>query len=339
MNDLAAEDPGVPTSSRAPTPSWVALPAEGDFPTVLDFLEHRFPRIGRQVWRRRLEDGKVLDEDDRPVAPDAPFRPRSRLQYFREVEEEPPVPFREEVLYRDEHLLVVDKPPFLPVVPSGPYVNETLVYRLRRRTGEPDLTPVHRLDRATAGLVLCSRRRESRGAYARLFARRVVDKEYLAVAEVPAGRVGELRDRLATGETWHLASRLVRGTPPFRSREVPGEVNAVTHVELLALADGPGTSPGRGLFRIRPETGKKHQIRFHLASLGFPILGERYYPRLLPKVPPDFDHPLQLLAHRLAFRDPVSGEERRFTSRRRLGHCPVPWSSWEDGHREPEPEE
>jgi tRNA pseudouridine32 synthase/23S rRNA pseudouridine746 synthase len=304
--------------SIAPFPSRVAIPEDADFATVLDFLESRFPRVGRDAWRSRLDRGLVLDESGRPVTAEAPCRPRTRLRYFREVDREPRVPFREQVIYRDEHLLVVDKPHFLPVVPAGPYVNECLVYRLRRATGEEELTPVHRLDRVTAGLVLCSVRRETRTAYARLFAERRVEKEYLAVARMPS-RSTAGTDSVKTprpGRRWVVASRLVRGTPPFLTREAPGPPNALTRLELLARDDG------LGLFRALPATGKKHQIRFHLASLGFPILHERYSPELLPKTPVDFDRPLQLLALRLAFRDPFTGESRVFVSRRRLACAP-----------------
>jgi tRNA pseudouridine32 synthase/23S rRNA pseudouridine746 synthase len=304
--------------SIAPYPSWVAIPEDADFPTVLDFLDHRFPRVGRDVWRSRLDRRLVLAESGRPVTAEAPCRPRTRLRYFREVDREPRVPFREHVIYRDEHLLVADKPHFLPVVPAGPYVNECLVYRLRRATGEDKLTPVHRLDRVTAGLVLCSVRRETRTAYTRLFAERRVEKEYLAVTRMPTRSTveDESGEALGPGRRWDVASRLVRGTPPFLTREAPGPPNAVTRLELLARG------ADLGLFRALPVTGKKHQIRFHLASLGFPILHERYYPELLPKAPVDFDRPLQLLARRLAFRDPLTGGPRAFVSRRRLAFAP-----------------
>lgn len=305
--------------SIARFPSWVAIPENADFPTLLDFLDHRFPRVGRPTWRSRCERGKVLDEAGRPVAPDAPCVPQTRLRYFREVEDEPRIPFRETVLYRDEHLLVVDKPHFLPVVPAGPYVNECLVYRLRQALGEEELTPVHRLDRVTAGLVLCSLRRETRAAYTRLFADRRVEKEYLAVARLPARSCEESdpeAEPLHPGRRWTVKSRLVRGTPTFLTREAPGPPNAVTHLELLDRRDG------LGVFRVVAETGKKHQIRFHLASLGFPVLHERYYPELLPKAPVDFDRPLQLLARKLVFEDPLSGRRRVFTSGLRLAHAP-----------------
>lgn len=305
--------------SIAPFPSWVAVPENSDFPTALDFLDHRFPRVGRETWRSRFERGKVLDEAGRSLTAAAPCVPRARLQYFREVDEEPPVPFRERVIYRDEHLLVADKPHFLPVVPAGRHVNECLVYRLRRATGENELTPVHRLDRVTAGLVLCSVRRETRAAYTRLFAERRVEKEYLAVVRLPEGSPPDANpddEALRPGRRWTVESRLVRGTPPFRSREVPGPSNTVTRLELL---DRHGDL---GLFRAFAETGKKHQIRLHLASLGFPVLHDRYYPELLPKAPVDFERPLQLLARRLAFPDPITGEPRVFVSSRRLAHAP-----------------
>jgi len=289
--------------SIAPSPSWVSIPKDAEPRTVLDFLDHRFPHVGRDTWRQRLDHDKVLDEDGRPVAADALCRDHLRLRYFREVTSEPRVPFREGILYRDEHLLVADKPHFLPVVPAGPYVNECLLYRLRRATGEPHLTPVHRLDRATAGLVLCSLQPQTRGAFARLFAERRIEKHYLAVTRVPT----EPRQR-----RWTLESRLVRGHPPFRIREVSGRPNASTHLELLAWRDGCG------VFRALAQTGKKHQIRYHLAALGFPLLHERYYPELMPKAPVDFERPLQLLAQRVTFRDPITGEAREFESRQRL---------------------
>lgn len=306
--------------SIAPFPSWVAVPENADFPSALDFLDHRFPRVGRETWRSRFERGKVLDEAGRPLSAEAPCFPQTRLQYFREVDEEPPVPFRERVIYRDEHLLVADKPHFLPVVPAGRHVNECLVYRLRRATGEDQLTPVHRLDRVTAGLVLCSLRRETRAAYTRLFAERRVEKEYLAVARLPGGPTSAADaddETLRPGRRWTVENRLVRGTPPFLSREAPGPANAVTRLELL---DRRG---GLGLFRAVAETGKKHQIRLHLASLGFPVLHDRYYPELLSEAPVDFERPLQLLARKLAFPDPITGEPRVFVSRRRLAHAPV----------------
>jgi tRNA pseudouridine32 synthase / 23S rRNA pseudouridine746 synthase len=291
----------------APQPSFVTLPRVEEAPALLDFFDRRFPRVGREVWRQRLASGKVLGGDGVPVGLATPYRAGERLAYFREVREEPVVPFAEEVLLVTEHFLVADKPHFLPTIPAGPYVAESLLYRLRRATGERQLAPVHRLDRETAGLVLFSLRPATRRLYHALFARREVDKEYLAVAAVPTA---------PPQRQWRLASRIVRGEPWFRMREAAGEPNAASRIELLDWRQG------RGLFRLHPETGKRHQLRLHLARLGYPIVGERYYPDLTPEAPPDFDHPLQLLALRLAFRDPVAGEAVAVESRRRLAWPP-----------------
>ena len=289
-------------ASRAPAPSYATLPRLAEPPaTVYEHLVRRFPHVGADVWRTRLAAGAVTFDDGERVSEDTAYRPLARVRYFRAVAEEPAVPFAEDVVYRDERILVADKPHFLPVTPGGPYVNECLTYRLRRRTGLDALQAVHRLDRDTAGLVLFAVDADVRGLYARLFMEGRVEKEYLAVAAVP-----EEPER----RTWEVASRIVRGEPWFRMRIVPGPVNARTLVELVDWRDG------RGLFRLVPSTGKKHQLRLHLASLGFPIVGDRYYPELLPESPPDFGRPLRLVASALTFRDPVSGRALRFRSRR-----------------------
>jgi tRNA pseudouridine32 synthase / 23S rRNA pseudouridine746 synthase len=292
--------------SIAPTPSVVTLPAGigGEDPAdLLDALDRRFPRVGLEVWRRRIAERKVRWADGEAVRPGEPCRPGERLHYFREVEAEPTVPFREEVLYVDGHLLVADKPPFLPVHPAGRWVNECLLHRLRRATGIAGLAHLHRLDRATAGLVLFSTDPATRPAYHQLFDRGEVERTYRAAARVE----GAPEER-----EWRRESRLVPGSPWFRIREAPGPPNARTRVVLESLR------VGRGLFRLHPETGKKHQLRLHMAALGFPLDGDRLYPDLAPEAADDFDHPLDLLAWRLAFTDPLSGERREFTSRRSL---------------------
>ncbi len=241
--------------------------------------------------------------DGEAVGLETPLPPGLCLAYFREVEAEPPVPFTAEVLLETDDFLVADKPPFLPVVPAGPYVNECLLFRLQQANGCATLAPAHRLDRDTSGLVLFTKRQEARGLYQGLFERGEVEKEYLAVA-----RVAERPE----AEEWWVENRLVAGEPWFRMREEPGPSNARTQIALLEWR------AGRGLFRLRPATGKKHQLRLHMAGLGFPIEGDRYYPDLAPEAPPDFAKPLLLLARCLAFRDPVSGERIEIESRRRL---------------------
>jgi len=289
---------------RSEHPSTVAVPNDlaGPLP-VLDFLCRRFPRVARGEWERRLADGGVLDERGRPLSAGSPCVPGQRLSYFRENRAEPVVPFAETILFRDEHLLVADKPHFLPAVPAGRFVEECLLARLRRSTGLAGLAPLHRIDRETAGLVLFSVNPESRGLYADLFRTGAVEKEYEALSGyIPPP--GEAR--------WEVADRLERGEPFFRMKRVPGPVNARTAVELAEVKEG------RARFLLRPLTGRKHQIRVHMANLGFGIENDRFYPDLKPETPDDFSSALQLLARRVRFRDPLWGGTREFSCRREL---------------------
>lgn len=278
------------------------LPA-GDWPTVLDFLAERHPRVGADVWSARMLAGRVVDEEGRSLGPLSPYRAGACVFYYREPEAEPAVPFEEHVLYMDEHILVADKPHFLPVLPAGRFLRETLLVRLKRRTGAAGLAPLHRIDRETAGLVLFSVNPSTRGAYASLFQRREVLKVYEALAPAaPAGLRLPLTRR----------SRIVAGEPFFRMHEREGEPNSETHVRLLACAGAVA------LYEARPVTGRKHQVRLHLSALGIPVLNDRLYPLVLPANPEDFSSPLKLLAKSLSFRDPLDGRERRFVSGREL---------------------
>lgn len=282
-------------------PSRLQLPP-GDWSSLLDGLCARFPRIDRAQWQDRFARGRVQDAQGRALAADQPWQVGLEILYFREVSDEPSIPFSERILYQDEHLLVADKPHYLPVTPAGGYVRETLLARLVAQTGNTDLVPLHRLDRLTAGLVLFSQRPDSRDAYQRLFRERRIDKTYEALAPALPGLVFPLQ-RL---------SRIVAGEPFFRMAEVPGEVNARTTVEVIA-ADGAVWQ-----YRLQPETGRKHQLRVHMAALGAPILGDDLYPQLRPAADPLQAPPLQLLARALAFQDPLSGERRAFSSERAL---------------------
>ncbi|MCF7752649.1 hypothetical protein KQ945_17955 [Bacillus subtilis subsp. subtilis] len=278
-------------------PSRLQLPP-GAWATLLDGLCARFPRIDRAQWESRFARGRVRDAQGRALAPDQPWQVGLEIQYFREVIDEPVIPFIETVLYQDTHLLVVDKPHFLPVTPAGGHVRETLLARLVARTGNPDLVPLHRLDRLTAGLVLFSTRPDTRDAYQRLFRERRIAKTYEALAPALPGRIFPLERH----------TRLVPGEPFFRMAEAPGEPNARTRVEVIN-ADGPIWR-----YQLHPESGRKHQLRVHMAALGAPILGDDLYPVLHKAGQGQAEQPLQLLAQALAFDDPLSGQSRRFTS-------------------------
>lgn len=276
---------------------------EGRYPSLLGFLCGRFPAVPPDVWEKRIKDGKVLDEGNRPVTMDTAYAPGRRIFYFREVPREPVIPFSEKILYRDDELLVACKPHFLPVIPGGRYVDECLLNRLRANTGIRDLAPLHRIDRETAGIVLFSVNKNTRGRYGELFRKGAVEKTYLALsASVPQ-----------SGETaWDVENRIERGEPWFRKKTAPGAVNARSAIRLVEA----GEMGSR--FLLRPVTGKTHQLRIHMSGLGYGILNDRYYPVLQPETADDFDRPLQLVARMVRFRDPVTGDDREFVSERDL---------------------
>jgi len=219
------------------------------------------------------------------------------------VENEPQIPFLETILYQDDDLLVADKPHFLPVTPGGRYVEECLLSRLRRRTGLHDLVPLHRIDRETAGLVLFSVNKEGRSRYAKLWLQGEIEKSYQALS---AGRCSPVNSvRL-------VENRIERGAPSFRMQIVPGSVNARSLVTLLEWHNGLAR------FLLQPLTGKTHQLRLHLSSLGCCILNDRFYPELQAERADNFAAPLQLLAKMVRFKDPLSGARREFVSEREL---------------------
>jgi tRNA pseudouridine32 synthase/23S rRNA pseudouridine746 synthase len=271
-----------------------------------DHLVERLPRVAPERVDALLAQGRIVTLDG-PLAPGAPYRPATYLWLHRDLPEEPPVPFPIGIVHRDEHVLVVDKPHFLATIPRGRHVAQTALVRLRRELDLPELSPAHRLDRGTAGLVLFVVRRAHRGAYQTLFRDRRVRKAYEAVApHVPD---------LELPRT--VRSRIVKERGVLTAQEVPGPVNAETHV---APAEVRG---GLARYRLVPTTGRTHQLRVHLAGLGAPILGDDLYPLVREPAADDFRRPLQLLAAELAFTDPLTGRERAFTTRRRL-------QAWDD---------
>ena len=295
-----------PPASALPTkdgvgPSCVAL-IPGPWATISDFLIDRFPAVPAATWQARMQHRELVDEHGVAVTPDRPYRSGGRLYYYRSIADEPRVPFDEVVLFQDEWLVVADKPHFLPVIPGGRHLQETLLVRLKRRLGIDTLAPLHRLDRETAGVVVFAVKPETRGAYQALFAQRQVTKHYEAIAPWRPGLTFPLTHR----------SRLVQDDHFLRMREVPGEPNAETLFEVLDVQGDFAR------YRLTPLTGRTHQLRVHCAALGLPILGDRMYPTLMPVDTDDPDQPLQLLARTIAFVDPVSGLTRHFDSPRQL---------------------
>ena len=280
--------------------SHLHLPA-GPWRSLLDGLCDVLPGVDRATWLARLQQGKVLFQGQ-PLAVDSPYREGMRVEYFREVVNEREIPFAVEILHHDEHLLVVDKPHFLAVAPAGQWVEQTVLRRLQRQLQLPELVPLHRLDRLTAGVMLLSCQRSSRDAYLSLFRQQRMHKVYEAVA-------GPL-----PGLAWpyQAAHCLQPGEPFFRMQAVSGPANAWTTLQVLER----GSAYWR--YRLLPQTGRKHQLRVQMAALGAPLRHDPLYPQLQAHDADDFTQPLQLLARSLHFDDPLSGLPRHFLSQRQL---------------------
>ncbi len=273
--------------------------------SLLSFLEHSVHIPADQSWLERMQNSLVLNDAGLPFVPDTPYLAGQRVYYYRHVINEPQVPFTESILYQDAHLLVADKPHFLPVAPTGRYVQETLLVRLKKRTGLHDLVPIHRIDRDTAGLVLFSVQAASRDAYAALFRQRSVAKCYEAIAPFRA----DLRFPMVH------RSRMVSAASFMQMQEVAGEPNTETHIELLEQCGALAR------YRLRPITGKRHQLRVHMMSLGMPICADAIYPTLTPEPQLDaldYSQPLQLLAQSITFADPITGQQHAFSSLQHL---------------------
>lgn len=291
-----------------------------------DHLVDRLPRVDPARIDAMLREGRMIGRDG-PLGLGSPFVPGSHIWFHRDLPDEVPVPFEIGIVHRDDDILVVDKPHFLATIPRGRHIVQSALVRLRAQLGLPQLSPAHRLDRVTAGLVLFVIRPELRGKYQTMFRDRRVRKTYEAVARHDPG--------LKLPRT--VRSRIVKERGVLRAQEVPGEPNAQTLIELVGHRDGVGR------YRLHPLTGRTHQLRLHMAGLGIPILGDDFYgdgfagndlcqdgfagddlpahngsAGLRERPLDDFSSPLQLLARSLEYTDPVSGVPRRFDSRLRL---------------------
>ncbi len=302
----------------------VAGEGSGRFATVAEFLDARFPGVGG--WPPRLARGDVLDATGQPLAADSPCRHGMLIWYWRDPPPESRVPFEIELLHHDEQLVVVDKPHFLPVTPSGRHLQETVLVRLKRLLGIATLAPMHRIDLDTAGVIVFTVQPRQRGAYQGLLRERQVHKVYEAVAPWRADLSLPLtcRHRLEDGP----------GEGFMQMQVVDGEPNTETRVELIERVAAAQVAPDAtdtsstplALYRLTPRTGRRHQLRVQMNALGLPIIGDRIYPLLHPALAPgtvpDYTRPLQLLSREFSFTDPLSGQPRRFVSRRRLGCAP-----------------
>ena len=285
-------------------PSKIFLPeTERPYPSIINFLIKRFPLIPEQTWIERINRGLIFFKNGKKIQKDSLYTPLSTILYYKTADKEPFVPFDEKIIYRDEHIIAVNKPSFLPVMPAGKYINENLLTRLKKKTGNQDIVPVNRIDRETSGIVLFSVNKKTRGIYQSLFMYQKVKKTYYAITE---------SDFCLPCKDFLIQSRIVKGKPWFTMKSIKGEINARTIVRPVKKKDK------RTLFCVTPLTGKKHQIRIHLSSIGCKIINDRIYPDLLPENTIDFQHPLQLQSKSLEFVDPLTDKIFEFISRDHL---------------------
>ena len=290
----------TPPTKNGVGPSCIVLP-QGPWPTISAFLIERFANISSATWHQRLQQGEVTDDQGATITATRTYQVGLKVFYYRHIEFETPIPFEASAIFQDELLVVADKPHFLPVTPGGKYLQETLLVRLKQSLGIDALTPIHRLDRETAGVVMFCADPKARAAYAAMFAKREVVKRYEAIVAWS----GQVQLPL----THH--SCLEADDHFMRMREVSGPANSQTHVELIEVM---GPSEQQAHLRLSPVTGRKHQLRVHCAALGMPIVNDSLYPVMRPEAPDDFAQPLRLIARSVAFTDPVTGQQREFSS-------------------------
>lgn len=310
------------------SPSKVGVPANTQL-SAIEFLSQRFPGIHRDVWLQRFEKGSILDAKGHCISPDHDLQSESHLLYFRHVRDEPSLPFKAHIIFQDAHLVVADKPHFMPVTPGGQYVQQSLLVQLRQQLNLPEISPIHRIDRETAGLVLFSVRAQERDAYQALFRLRLVAKTYEAIAEEPESSPLRLEFPLTH------RSMMVKDAKFFRMCEVPPSVadmsdafNSETWIDCIERVSTGHTgnhhqskaTPRLARYILKPVTGQRHQLRVHMNALGLPLIGDQFYPTVKRSAneADDFKSPLQLLARTISFKDPLTGVERSFESRQQL---------------------
>ena len=290
----------IPPMIAGVSASKVFLPKTALTPnSVSEYLCQQFPHIDGSEWEQRFADGLIYDASGNVLTCNAPYIENSHVFYYRFLAHEIHVPFEHEILFENENLLVIDKPHFLTISPTGQYVQETLLVRLKKQTGNEFLTPIHRLDRETAGVVLFSKQVSTRAIYQDMFAQRQVKKTYHAIAPFHADITFPCYTRY----------RMEKGEPFYTMQVVEGTINSETEIDLIEH------DSAWAKYELKPITGKQHQLRVHLSSLGIAIKNDPFYPAVPHKRENDFSTPLQLLAKHIRFNDPITNQEMEFSSK------------------------
>ncbi len=245
-----------------------AIDARHEGMTLVDYLAARFTYFPRESWRSEIGSGRVTrnekacDGSERLARGDV-------VAYSPPERTEPPVEVDYDIVFEDDDFLMINKPPNLPCHPAGIYRANTLLALLRERYSE--LRLVNRLDRETSGVVVGAKSREAAARAGNAFARGTVDKEYLALVEGHFPERLEARGWLGPDEASPVRKKLVFS--PERGAIACETV--LYRVGLHVFDDGSEGS----LVRAVPITGRTHQIRATLCSLGFPVVGDKLYGR------------------------------------------------------------
>ena len=289
----------IPPMIDGVSASKVFLPKMKPAPaTVYQYLCQQFAHIAPSEWQQRFADNLIYDALGNILSFDSEYIENSHVFYYRFLAHEIQVPFEHEILFENEHLLVIDKPHFLTISPTGQYVQETLLVRLKKQSGNEFLPPIHRLYRETAGVVLFSKQPSTRAIYQEMFAQRQVNKTYHAIAPFHADLTFPC----------HTRYRMEKGQPFYTMQVVEGKINSETEIDLIEH------DAVWGKYELKPITGKQHQLRVHLNSLGIAIKNDPFYPVVQHKREDDFSAPLQLLAKHIRFNDPVTFQDMQFSS-------------------------
>ncbi len=259
--------------------------------TIVEYLAGRYPHTPADAWQQRIQQGQVL-VNGRPVHPNETACAGAERMWRRPPWTEPSAPLSFDVVHEDEHLLVVSKPPGLPTLPGGGFLENTLLSIVRK--SDPAAVPVHRLGRWTSGLVVFARTPEARKKLAAAWRECEVTKIYRTVAEGRPIRETFTIDTPIGERPYAPLGMLHMAAPEGRESE--------TRVTVLAGQDDTF------LADVCPKTGRPHQIRIHLASAGHPLVGDPLYG--VGGVPPDGSSALPgdpgytLHAHTLEFEHP-----------------------------------
>lgn len=279
--------------------------------TLLDFYTQRYQHSSQTEWQERIETGQVQVEG-KWVLPTIRLAIGQKLAYYRPPWEEPDVPLSFDVLHEDADVLVIDKPSGLPVLPGGGFLEHTLLHQLQQRFPQGTPIPIHRLGRGTSGVILMARSQQARSDLSRQMRERQIHKVYRALVgpeqvESPLADQFEITDSI--GKVPYPGLGYVYAASP---------TGRTAHSSCEVLERRRDST----LLGVTIWTGRPHQIRIHLAAVGYPLIGDPLYvsggqpqsARGMESLPVPGDCGYFLHAFSLQFTHPCTHQLVRFVS-------------------------